>query len=250
MNEVETLENKYVLSVIANVQTKLQHAQKLEVDTSKCEELINESRGALNRKDYENAFNLANKCAEEITSLQYKKVSEALVTAQNIMADAQQIGADLNKARGLLKNARTALEGNDFATALNLARESAKESENAQIAIAKDTLDSAEVLIAEAEALGVDLGSVKSKLEAAKEALLSKNYIKAVELANECISSSDSMQENLVATKINEAQESISDAEKIRAQVKFAHEMLDNAKKLLEARDFSNALVSALKAIE
>jgi len=250
LNEVETLENKYVLSIISNVQTKLQQAQKLEVDTSKCEELINESKSALNRKDYEQAFNLANKCAEEITSLQYKKVSDALVTAQNIMADAQKIGADLNKARGLLKNARTALEGNDFATALNLARESAKESENAQVTVAKDTLESAEVLIAEAEALGVNLEDVKSKFNVAKEAFFSKNYIKAVELTNECIEISETLQESLVKTKINEAQESISEAEKIRAQVKNAQELLDNAKKLLDARDFSNALVSALKSIE
>ncbi len=249
-NEIEALENKFVLSAISSAQTKLQQAQKIEVDTKKAEELINEAKGALNRKDYEQAFQLANKCSEDITGLQYKKVSDALVAAQNIIADGQKIGADLNKARGLLKNARAALEGNDFANALNLAQESAKESEGAQNTIAKDTIESAEGLIADAESIGVDLAQIKGKLGAAKEALMWKNYSKAVELANGCIEGTEGMQETLVEAKINEAQISISDAEKIRAQVKAAQEQVDNAKKLLEARDFAGALAAAGKSLE
>lgn len=121
------------------------------------------------------------------------EAEHAIAVAQSEIDEAEEVGADVAEARNILNNARKLLEADNYTKAKNEADRAGsialglKQEILAKIRNKEDAasaIERAEKLIDEARNLGADISEPEQILSKAETEFESKNYRRAVELAD------------------------------------------------------------------
>jgi hypothetical protein len=131
---------------------------------------------ALERKEYATARGEVLQAMEESAEVQEKIAADELSSAQFKINYARNIGADVSSAERLLRDAKAALDANDYERTLELARKCRDETERAKERYKElvDLIYEAESLISEAHTVGKDTSEAERLLSKAVS-LKSKN---------------------------------------------------------------------------
>lgn len=149
-------------------------------------ELLKRAKIALGVEDYSSAYRLMMDCSERASQAldQYRRTHNAISSAAALVAEARKREVDVSKVLEMLLEAKKAFERQDFEKALDWANRSKTETEKLMIlySSAQKILLSRE-RIDLAGRLGVEAPHLKDMLDRAKEAMKSKDYPKALTLA-------------------------------------------------------------------
>ena len=154
-------------------------AKSVGADASEAEAALAKARDALAAEDLPTAVDLAKKGWKKSEKSLSEHLSSSFSKAQALILSAKNLGRDVVPVEDLLSRARTAMEGNNFQSALDFTKEGLDTiTEDLTSAMTKEIRE-AEDLIRTAQELGADVTKSTTLLERAKDDVGKLEYEKA-----------------------------------------------------------------------
>lgn len=161
----------------ASLDTPIQEAKKLGVDTTAAEGIAEEVGRAVEAKDFTAASQLVRKGVEELENAKFQLVLTTISQSRPKFLQAQEMGASVQGAVDIFNKARQALQEGDFKDALYRA-EKGNEVLDGLLGEHQSAREKAEALAQEVQAFaeqGMELGEAESLLRSAGEELARGN---------------------------------------------------------------------------
>ncbi|HEY6049984.1 MAG TPA: hypothetical protein VIZ58_01970, partial [Thermoanaerobaculia bacterium] len=172
--------------LIGLVQGRIGGAQALKIDVEEMNDFVRRSRMAFGVANYHEGLRLLSEANDRAskTSAMHRQAYNAIATAAAFVAEAKKRNVDVSKVVEMLVDAKKAFEQLDLERALQLA--SAARSETDKLTV---LYSSAQKILSSrgrlelAGRLGIDAPHLRDVFADAKESMKSKEYEKALELA-------------------------------------------------------------------
>ncbi len=245
--ELTQATHQQVSKTLASFQGMLTRARREHAETTLAENLLEQSRHALEEGDPLEALTLAARSEGELerVELQVLVAQSSLETIERQLELAVKSGLSAPESARLLEGAREAFQARQYPRVL----EAALEASDALAAArdgqrrARESIESAERQVREASELDAELGDALPVLEQARELLKSGQYALSVRRSREAGDLSRWAIERLYSGPLAELQEMIelvrsAGSEADAAQVRAARDEADAA---LKIRDWSRA---------
>ncbi len=196
-----------------------------------------------------------------------QRAREQIYEAQDLVADADGLGADVSRANDLLQQARNALERTDHAEAVQLAGEAKGAAEQARLArieAIQGAIPMTQAVIQEAQNVGADVVEAERLLKQAEIALEAEDFVlvselvrraertamesqhyqieKAMELRRRQVEKAHAMVESIEPTLIQ--------GRRLGLDVARAEALLAKAREVLQDGDYVNGTMYAKEALE
>lgn len=154
-------------------------AKSVGADASEAETALSKARDALGADDLPTAIDLAKRAWKKSEKSLSEHLSSSFSRVQALILSGKNLGRDVAPVEDLLSRARTAMEGNNFQSALDFTKEGLDTiTEDLSSAMAKEVRE-AEDLIRTAQELGADVTKSTTLLERAKTDVGNLEYEKA-----------------------------------------------------------------------
>ncbi|MFQ5837981.1 MAG: hypothetical protein ACE5HJ_04285 [Thermoplasmata archaeon] len=178
-------ELNFELEEEGKVVTELMEAGKaLKVDLSKAKSYLTRSEKALEKADYDKAFNFLKQSRTE-AERQLKKAMESGKTSLKApLEEGRKLGADVSKAEALVKEAVGVASEGDYGAASQLIKKAVKELEDAKFQKVLHIISLSRPKFLKARELGADAKAAVEIFNRAREALQGGNYKDALYYAD------------------------------------------------------------------
>jgi hypothetical protein len=166
---------------IEEAQTLFNDALELQVDVSTANPALQEARSSLGAGNYPDAATKADDAREQVLELQKQFVLKYIGDAEALINELQSMGVDTIQAKDYLKDAKAALELEEYPAAHGSAVEAITESQRVKELFneASGLIDEARKTIERAKELGVDPSPAVELLEQAVDSLEFQSYEEA-----------------------------------------------------------------------
>lgn len=172
--------------LVGLVKARIATAQGLKIDVEEMNELLRRARMALGVQSWHEGFRLlseANDRASRETGL-HRQAYNAIASAAAFVADAKKRNVDVAKVVEILVDAKKAFERLDHERALQLASEARAETDKLTVLYSSaQKILSSRGRLELAARLGIEAPHLRDVFGEAKEAMKSKDYEKALRLA-------------------------------------------------------------------
>jgi hypothetical protein len=232
----------------------LAEADLLHVDTASLRPAMERVDQALAARQYARVIELGGALEREVVQATYQHVSKTLAHFQATVTRLRKEGIETAVAENLLHQARMALDEGRPIESLQLASRSEAELERADLQrrLAEGSLEAAERTIARASAEGVIAPQALQEFDQSKAAFLARRYPEVLEHA---IASSDALgaaREGLRRARDARAaaERQIAEAAQFSADTAEASGKLDEAKRMADRGEYSEAIRAARESLE
>jgi hypothetical protein len=198
-------------------------------------------------RDYEAALALGQRAERESVALLREKVTGLLTAAETLLAGE---GAEVEAHEQSLRRARDLVQREDWAAAVEVAAgvrgklEGLKrKGEEIQVAVKR-----AEDLVAEVEAMNIEVPNSRKLLEQAKRAVRAGQPSQAAELAGRCLEEIAKERDASIQRTIQRFEDSLAQARKGGVNTRSAERVLEKAKEELRASRYRQALALAMQS--
>jgi len=232
--------------------------------------LLRRAKTAYGEWDFErmpDLFKELREATEQLYSAELEKAKELIFEKQDLLIEAENMGADVSRAKDILQRAQEALRRNDPDEAMALADEAgevAVEARMTRITEIEQEIPATWSIIEEARNLGSDISEAEKLMEQAEIAMRNKNYVLVSELIKRAEHSAMESQHyqiekamELRRRQVEKAQAIINEVEPIIVMardlgidVSETISMLDKAKAVLQEGDYVNGTLYAKEAQE
>ena len=226
----------------SRAQETINQAKDMGDDVSLYEDLLNRSKSALEKQDYDSGISQLNEALEGAGENLRTQINDAISRADELTRAGQGIEAEMNKVEGHLERARSALESMDYRDALSYSKRAESDAEKAissrlgvKIREIRDGLKSMKT---------VDEDSQESRdlLDKAQDAIREKQYIDAISIFNEAKGKVHELHFQAVLAVIAKAKNKFVLAKKVGVDMSMALELLKDSRKSLREGDFEDAI--------
>ncbi len=160
-------------------------------DVSEAEATLAKARDALIGEQLDDAVDLAKKSWKRSEKVLSEHLSSSFSKAQALILSAKNLGRDVAPVEDLLSRARTAVEGNNFASALDFTKEGLEIITEDLTSVLNKEAREAEDLLRTAQELGADVTKATTYLERARSDVASLEFEKANNAVRQCRSESE-----------------------------------------------------------
>ncbi|MGI0150002.1 MAG: hypothetical protein ACREDF_10800, partial [Thermoplasmata archaeon] len=154
-------------------------AKGLGADLAETEAALAKAEGALASEDLGVAIDLAKKAWKRSEKILQEHLSSSFSKAQALMLSAKNMNRDIARIEDLLSRARTAMENNDFQSALDFTKEGLDTIREELTAAVERELREAEDLVRTAAELGADATKAANLVERARGDVSNLEFEKA-----------------------------------------------------------------------
>jgi hypothetical protein len=232
--------------------TLIDLAKRINVDVTKSEELFEEARKLLDKNDYESAKEHADKSVIEAEKVLAKGGTKLIHSCEDLIKEAKGINAELTKSQLLLNKAKESQKSRNFDEVYEFTNQIKEEVENAQFQAVLKTISLSRPKFITAKNIGADLTGAMKYLDMSRNALKEKKFVEAMEYArkgettiNGVISNYEGAKEELqLITK------ALSRAAKIGVDTTTIKDMMKDAKKAFDKKDYKEAMTLISKCRE
>ncbi len=204
-------------------------AKSVGVDASEAEATLAKARDAIATDDLPTAIDLAKKAWKKGEKSLSEHLSSSFSKVQALILSAKNLGRDVAPVEDLLSRARTAMEGNNFQSALDFTKEGLDTiTEDLTSAMTKDVRE-AEDLIRTAQELGADVTKSTTLLERARTDVGNLEYEKANNALRQSRTESERALQKSLEGKFADFTKFIDEARAIGADPSAAQEHFSRA---------------------
>lgn len=245
---------------ITELHEELEDANEFGADTTKLEDILKQIDTAFKNKEISLTLGLIEQFRNVINEVksQHQYAMDKLGSAEGFIGESEQSGANLNKARQFLNDAKAAMVKFDYTaveTLCNSAIEEAERARNVHRKIlgfkeqAEDVIKICKSKLNEIKELGIQPAGVESKLAKAEESFAKSEFHLAQKLATATIEECKTLQKQfaLAQENLQKAQVIINDS-KIYIDVSEANEILNESVNKMKEGLYGNASELADKA--
>jgi len=169
---------KTLPKLVNEVKPMLISAKKLGVDIAGSRKLISEAIAAGKRRDVRKAVGLVRQSKRGLEDAFMEQIAGSLEAFREDVTAARGLGADVERTEELIENAILSLENEDFEGSIKDLQSAKKKFEavGAGLTTAKDTLEEAKLLIADASQFGIDVSVAEHLHKEGSAALQRKEW--------------------------------------------------------------------------
>ena len=247
---------------ISELEKKLLAAKKFGADIKKSTSILDEVKASMEKIDFKSTYDNIELCKNAITESlnQHQQALENIKSAQVVIAEAKEIGADITKAEEILSKAQQAIVNYDYETGkiqIILATEEAERARDQQRQLlslqeqTEDILKTAKSTIKDAKDAGIIIAEAEELLAKAQGTMANSEYQETQEFAKAGIEKCKAVQELYTQAKetIQKAQTLISNS-KLLMDTVDAEKIFGQSQARMDANEYSEALGLANDTIE
>ena len=213
-------------------------AKGVGADVAEAETALGKARDALTEENLSEAVEFARKAWRRSEKVLSEHLSSSFSKVQALILSAKNLGRDVAAVEDLLSRARTAVEGNNFASALEYTKEGFETiKEDLTSAVDKDLRED-EDLIHAAQELGADVTKATTFLERARTDIAGLEFEKANNALRQCRTESEKALQRSLEGKLTDFSKFLSEARAIGADPSAAEAHFGKAQDALKAGNF------------
>jgi len=213
-------------------------AKGVGADVAEAEGSLAKARDALAAENVAEAVDAARRAWKRSEKVLSEHLSSSFSKVQALMLSAKNLGRDVAPVEDLLSRARTAVEGNNFASALEFTKEGLETiKEDLTSAVDKD-LREAEDLLHAAQELGADVTKSNTFLERARTDITDLEFEKANNALRQSRSESEKALQRSLEGRLTDFSKFISEARAIGADPSAAEGHFGKAQEALKSGNF------------
>ena len=213
-------------------------AKGVGADVGEAEGSLTKAREALDAEDMSEAVDAARKAWKRSEKVLSEHLSSSFSKVQALILSAKNLGRDVAPVEDLLSRARTAVEGNNFASALDFTKEGLETiTEDLTSAVDKDLRDDEDLLHA-AQELGADVTKATTFLERARSDIANLEFEKANNALRQCRTESERALQRSLEGRLTDFSRFTADARAIGADPAAAEAHFVRAQEAVKAGDF------------
>lgn len=227
---------------------RMELATKLGIDAPHLRDLASGAKEAMKAKAYEKAVQLATRCDEEFDGLIREKVI-GLLTGSESMAGSVE-GVNLATVNDEMIRARQALESGELGQAVDLALHLQEQLEKLkkQGEEAEGAIRHVHELIADAEAMNLDVPSTITLLDKAERAYRMGHFEEALDHVSQADAELIQERDRGIAVMMRRFEESIERARKEGTDTRSAERLFERSREFFRAKKYRQALATALQS--
>ncbi len=213
-------------------------AKGVGADVAEAEATLSKAHDALTAENPAEAVELAKKAWKRSEKVLSEHLSSSFSKVQALILSAKNLGRDVAPVEDILSRARTAVEGNNFASALEFTKEGLETiKEDLTSAVDKDLREDEDLLHA-AQELGADVAKATTFLERARADIANLEFEKANNALRQCRAESEKALQRSLEGKLTDFSKFLSDARAIGADPSAAEAHFGKAQEALKAGNF------------
>ncbi len=213
-------------------------AKGVGADVTEAEASLAKARDALAADGPAEAVDLAKKAWKRSEKVLSEHLSSSFSKVQALILSAKNLGRDVSPVEDLLSRARTAVEGNNFASALDFTKEGLETiKEDLTTAVDKD-LREAEDLLHAAQELGAEVTKANTSLERARTDIANLEFEKANNALRQSRTESEKALQRSLEGKLTDFTKFLTEAKAIGADPSAAEGHFTKAQEALKAGNF------------
>lgn len=189
-------------------------AEMNSIEVTEAEELLAQAKELMKSKEYEEALEVAKKCADKASESIGKAAKGMVKDLQRLITDAKNVGIDTSSSEVLAEKATSLVNGGNYPEALRCidsAKNDIDQIKNLSSQAAVE-IKSARANLKDAETLDMDVGAARDFLDQAVEALTRHQYAIALELAKKSSETSSEVTRNTIWSTLEKFKQRIEDA--------------------------------------
>jgi hypothetical protein len=233
--------------LVASVRTRIAAAQGLKIDVDEMADLLRRGRMAFGVQNYHEGLKLvaeSNERASQATAL-HRQAYTAIASTAAFVADAKKRNVDVSKVVEMLVDAKKAFERLDYDRALKLASDARAETDKLTILYSSaQRILSSRSRLELAGRLGIEAPHLRELFSEAKEAMKSKDYPKALELAGRSEDEFTSLIKERIGATLASAQGGVGSVE--GANLASMSDEIARAREFMEVGELDRAADLAL----
>jgi hypothetical protein len=251
---VETAEKTRVQELLSAAGSALDESEALGADTRQARRLLADAKKSCEAGDRRATAELARNAMEEAEhrTAEHRKHLELLAGVERSIAEGEQNGLSMERARRGLDEARRSLLKFDYPACIEGIERIQREVQMLlrQSSEARRLIAFCEKKIDSARKIGAEVGSAELLLGEAKAATEKRIFVKAFDLATRCLKDLDSMQHAVVLGFLTDTEAQLAELEQSGADLAEAAEMIEVAMEGLNENEFEKAMELGRQALE
>lgn len=213
-------------------------AKGVGADVTEAEVSLAKARDALAAENPAETVDYAKKAWRRSEKVLSEHLSSSFSKVQELMLSAKNLGRDVTPVADLLSRARTAVEGNNFQSALDFTKEGLETiTEDLTSAVEKD-LREAEELLHAAQELGVDASRANTFFERARSDIASLEFEKANLALRQSRAESEKSLQRALEGKLTDFSRFVAEAREIGADPTAAEGHFAKAQESMQAGNY------------
>jgi DNA-directed RNA polymerase subunit RPC12/RpoP len=205
----ERYENVRRAFIIISFRQLLADVKESGIDIGEAESLVASASESFHNHETEDLDGILQEIAEKSEFLQkeqLKNIKDAIYAVEEFIAQARELGADVKKARDLLRNAEDAFDAKKFKKVhqfLDKARQAAEEARRDRIQGLSDSLLFVKTILDDARDIGADVSEADELYTKAKAAFDEEDYGECKVLVKEVEQLALKLQDNQIKKAMN-----------------------------------------------
>ena len=244
----EKMLHEHLSESFSKAQSLILSVKKLGKDTGTAEDLLSRARQAVESNEFEMALTFTAECLDTVTGELRGDVDRAMADAENLLATAREMGADVTKMGQLIERARDDVAKLDFEKALNAIKQSRAEGERSVQKGLESRVANFAAWIEKAEGIGANATEARGMLQEAERAIKEGRYQEGATLARKGFQALQETQFQRVLQTIVQGRDKFLTAKSAGADLTPAMNLLQQARQVLQQGDFAGAIDLARRA--
>jgi hypothetical protein len=231
------------------------------LDVGDLEDQIAQAEQMLERENYVVAMDYISQAKDKSMGLQRKyiinSVQSNLSDTQALIKESQDLGIDLSEVEGMLSEAESLFQSEDFTQAKDLSVKAMDSLHNARQehfnSLAEDTISSSQFIVAEAKSSGIDVAEAEMMLKQAesmfKDNDYEQSYMLAIDAENLTKKSWETFRTQTTINAVEEVHHLLKEAEDLGdLELNDAKSLLSEAEQFMASKDYDTAIDKASQA--
>jgi len=219
-------------------------AKSMGIDVSEIHPLIEKAEAELKAYRFEEALGLTSHLRGKLSEIMGKMGGSILTNIRNIIARAEKMAAeeeDFIKAKALVEKAEAEIKNGNIKGAGEIAKQIKELAENAQFQSVLKTIAASRSKFITAKKIGADISHPLGLINSARSALKSADYENALKYAMDADTEVDKIikEYETSAIEIENTEASLNTLATFGIEVTECRTLLENAKKMLEERNYN-----------
>jgi hypothetical protein len=243
-----------VREFLAAAQGQVDEGDAIGADTRAARRDLGEARKALEGHDLPRTAALARSSLEEAERRvsEHRRHAELVAAGEKAISDAEAGGLNMERLKRALEEARRALRKYDYPSVVVSVDRITKEAQTLlrQSSEARRIISFCERMVESARKIGADVSSAESTLAEARGATEKRNFVRAFELATQCLRQIDRMQHATALGALTDSEVHLAETEEAGADISEASDLIEVAIEALNENEFEKAMELGRQAVE
>ncbi|MEE9490376.1 MAG: hypothetical protein V3V91_08060 [Thermoplasmata archaeon] len=239
-----------VKTIVDSSLVLLKLAKDIGADTSSADSLAKSAGEALSQDDLEKSIEFAQKSWEKSEKILHEHLSSSFSTAQSIIVAAKKQEKDTSVAEDLLSRARSAVEDQDYQTAMDYMNECMESVSSELSQDINGMLEDARAMIDVSKEIGEDTSKVDGIVERARAELENKDFEGSLNSSKQARAEAEKLLHRSVENGMDTVEKAIAKAERIKADTSKTKTLLSETRDSLKGSNYKESVVLIKKALE